>query len=380
MSSRDYYDVLGVQKTASIEEIKKAYRKLVVKHHPDKVKESEKETAKKQFQMIQEAYDTLSDEKKRAMYDQIGHSGYQTQQQGGFDSSQGAGFEFDIGDIFRDFFGHHDGGYQQRDMRQKGEDLKYSISITLEEAFYGTKLKIQLPRKVACDACNGSGKAKNSSQMTCSTCEGRGRMFIRQGFLNIQQTCHACGGRGITHQHCATCRGGCRVSEKSLIDIEIPCGVIDGLTLRMANQGNAGIFGGSSGDLFVVIQVKKHELFEVESVGKANNIICALEINPISAMLGEAVEVPTLDGEVVKITIPAGSQHGARIKIPGKGMPHLKSITRSDMFVEIKLMTPKNLSIKAVELLEQLKLELAKSAKNSGYFSKVKEFILKFKK
>lgn len=372
MSAKDYYAILGIDKSAKSDDIKKAYRKLVLQYHPDKIKDhSKKEEAKKKFQEIQEAYDVLHDEKKRAMYDQYGSEFAQRQQQGGFN-----GQEFDFGDIFGDIFSQFSGGasggrQSEQSYRRRGEDLEYSIELSLEEAFKGQQLKIKLPRMIICDCCNGNGKAKDSQPVKCTTCDGKGRIFMQQMFFNVQQTCHVCNGRGVSQAKCGKCNGSGRVSDRNVLDIDVPAGVVNNMTLRMMSKGNAGVEGGPNGDLFVNVHVKKHDIFTIESVGKTNHIICSVPIDPATAVLGEIVQVPTIDGTLIDVKIPAGAQHDSRIRVSGKGMPILKSAARADMFVMVKIEIPTTVNAKEAELWKELK-NLAKESKPSGFWAKIK--------
>lgn len=378
--AKDYYAVLGITKSANKEEIKKAYKSLVKQHHPDKFTDAkEKEAANKKFQEIQSAYDVLSDDKKRQTYDAYGHEGYT--QSGGAGAGGGGfhGFEgFGAGggfDIFNEFFSQFGGAQSGREYSraQEGEDLRYAIEIDLEEAFKGTKLKIKLPRMVKCDGCAGHGIEKDAKTSKCHTCNGSGRVVMQQMFLNIQQTCPTCHGKGVSAPVCKLCRGSCRVSQKSELEIEVPKGVTDGLNLRMQREGNAGVEGGPNGDLFISVRVRKHALFEVEG----NNLVCVIPISAQVAALGKEIEVPTIDGQTMKVNIPAGSQYGSRIKISGKGMPIIRSSARGDMFVKLNILIPTSMNSKEKELWKALLEESEHNAESKSFLDKVKKFLNK---
>ncbi len=380
----DYYSLLGVKKGASADEIKKAYRVAAKKYHPDLVRdESKKEEAKKKFQEIQAAYDVLGDEKKRQAYDSMGHESFtRTGGGGNYGFESQGGFE----DIFNDLFGR---GFSSRGFSSafggfnsdsgeysnaaRGEDLRYSLELALEESFAGKELKIQLPRMVVCKGCSGNGKDPESKAIKCTTCNGTGRIVMQQMFLTLQQTCHDCHGRGNRQADCKQCRGKCRVSEKSTIDVVIPKGVTDGISLRMQRQGNAGIEGGPAGDLFIAVKVKKHDLFVVENA----NLICSFPVSLAIAVLGGVIEVPTIDGSLIEVKIPAGSENGDRIRVAGKGMPILSSLKRDvgrgDMFVQIELDVPTSLSSKEKEAWRIL-LEEENSPKYKKFKAKLKNY------
>ena len=382
----DYYALLGVKKGASIDEIKKAYRVAAKKHHPDLVRdESKKEEAKKKFQEIQNAYDVLSDEKKRQMYDSLGHDNFTRNGGQGGASGAAGGFEYQGGfeDIFNDLFGRGFGagfgggfqGFQEADRSNamRGEDLRYFVELTLEEAFAGKELKIQLPRMIACTGCSGKGVDPESKPIKCTTCNGAGRVVMQQMFLTLQQTCHDCHGAGTKQSSCKQCRGKCRVNEKSVIEITIPKGVVDGVSLRMQRQGNAGIAGGPAGDLFIAVKVKKHELFVVEG----SNLVCTIPVSLPLAVLGGTLQVPTIDGMLVDVKIPAGSTYGDRIKVAGKGMPILnpmkKDAGRGDMFMQVELDVPASLSSKEKEAWKAL-LEAENNPKYKKFATKLKGY------
>lgn len=374
--AEDYYTILGVSKSASSSEIKKAYRVAAKKHHPDLVQDAaKKDEAKKKFQSIQEAYDVLGDEKKRQAYDQFGHENYsrgQSQGGGGFGGS-------DFEDIFSQFFGgggFSASGFGQREYSTavRGEDLRYFVELTLEEAFAGREMKIQLPRMKSCTGCAGKGKDSNGKRTKCTTCGGKGRVVMQQLFLNIQQTCPDCNGRGEKQEACKQCYGKCRISEKSTLDIKIPQGVLDGINLRMQGYGNAGLDGGSAGDLFISIKVAPHSIFEVDG----SNLICTVPVSLPLAVLGGSIKVPIIDGEQIEVKIPAGSQDGARIKVSNKGMflMNKRDGARADMFVKLHLDVPVELSSKEKEIWQTL-LEKGNGPQYKKFETKVKNFLSK---
>jgi len=349
MSKRDYYEILGITKTATETEIKAAYRKLAVKHHPDK--NPDDHTAEEKFKEAAEAYSVLSDAQKRAAYDRFGHQGVGAGAGGaGFG---GAGFS-NIEDIF-DIFGFGDmfggqGGSRQRSAAQRGADLRYDLEITLEEAALGKEEKLRIPRLEKCDECNGKGAEKGTEPETCITCQGSGQTRYQQGFFSVMRTCPNCGGKGqIIKTPCKKCRGAGRVEKERSLEIKIPAGVETGSRLRVTGEGEAGASGGQTGDLYVVIHVEEHELFERQGA----NLYSAAPVTFAQAALGAEIKVKTLDGEE-DLRIPAGTQTGTVFRIKSKGMPALGGRGRGDMLVAVTLITPKTLTKEQRKLLEQL--------------------------
>lgn len=379
----DYYAVLGVSKNATQAEIKKAYRTAAKKYHPDLVRDkSKQEEAKKKFQEIQAAYDVLSDEKKKQMYDSMGHDAFnQSGGQGGFGGFGGfgggqgfSGFEEMFGDFFGQFGGQgfNGGGGARYSAAQRGEDLRYFVELSLEEAFTGKELKIKLPRMVSCKTCNSHGKDPDTKPTKCNTCNGQGRIVMQQMMFNIQQTCPTCHGSGKSQPDCKVCKGACRVSDKSIVDIKIPAGVLDGMNLRMQGQGNAGVEGGGNGDLFIAVKVNEHELFKVMD----GNILLNTPVSLPLAVLGGKIEVPTIDGSTIKVDIPAGSMHGSSIKVSGKGLPLIKSSfgkSRADMFVVVDLDVPTSLTSKEKKAWKEL-LESEPTSNAKKFSAKVNKF------
>ena len=342
MSKRDYYEVLGVTKTASESEIKKAYRQMAVQHHPDK--NPGDAVAEEKFKECAEAYAVLSDSQKRAQYDRFGHAGMGG---GGFDP----GFS-NIEDIF-DLFGFGDmfGGRQRTRSRvQRGSDLRYDLEITLEEAANGKDEKLEIPRLEMCGECTGSGAEKGTTAENCISCAGSGQTRYQQGFFSVMRTCPNCSGKGtIIRNPCKECKGNGRIEKEKILEIKIPAGVEIGSRLRVTGEGEGGVHGGPSGDLFVVIHVKDHETFERQG----SNLYSAGPVSFAQAALGADIKVKTLDGEE-DLNIPAGTQTGTVFRIKSKGMPELGGRGRGDLFVAATLITPKSLSKDQRKLLEQL--------------------------
>jgi molecular chaperone DnaJ len=365
MSKRDYYDVLGVSKTASEGEIKKAYRKLAMKFHPDRNPDDPE--ADHKFKEATEAYEILSDSQKRAAYDQFGHAGV--------DGSQGAGGGFGgfgdaFGDIFGDIFG---GGF--RSGPRPGDDLQYELDISLEDAVNGTEVDIRIPRQEECDACGGSGAEPGTSAQTCPTCHGEGQVRIQQGFFSVARTCPTCHGRGkIIKTPCKKCRGEGLVTKHKTLSVKIPAGVDSGDRIRLQGEGGMGEPGAPRGNLYVRIRVKRHTIFQRDG----DNLFCELPISFATATLGGEVEVPTLNGKA-RLKIPAGTQSGQRFKLGGKGVKSVRSSRVGDLICEVNIETPVNLTSEQKELLkafdESLQGKHVKhSPKSHSFFDAVKSF------
>lgn len=345
MAKRDYYEILGVGKNASDGDIKKAYRQLAIQYHPDK-NPGDAESEEK-FKEAAEAYSVLSDSQKRAAYDRFGHAGAGGQGFGGFDAS---GFS-NIEDIF-DLFGFGDmfGGRGGRSSVQRGADLRYDLEITLEEAANGKEEKLRIPRLETCGECKGKGTEKGTEPETCITCNGSGQTRYQQGFFSVMRTCPNCGGKGqIIKTPCKKCRGAGRTEKEKTLEIKIPAGVETGSRLRINGEGEAGVNGGPTGDLYVVLHVKEHELFERQGA----NLYASVPVSFAQAALGAEISVQTLDGEET-LKIPAGTQTGTVFRLKSQGMPALGGRGRGDMFVAVTLITPKNLTKEQRKLLEQL--------------------------
>jgi molecular chaperone DnaJ len=371
MTKRDYYQVLGLAKGASADDIKKAYRKLAMKYHPDQNKDNKEAEAK--FKEISEAYEILKDDQKRAAYDRFGHQAFAQGGMGG-GSRQGAGFNnSQFQDIFGDFFSEFMGGQAnggRRSNEVRGSDLKYNISISLEEAFKGLDKNISFTSAVKCSPCNGMGSADNGGANTCQTCAGRGVTRVQQGFFAVEQTCYSCKGSGqIIKNPCKKCQGAGRYNESRTLLVNIPAGVEDGTRIRLTAEGEAGSRGGSNGDLYIFVAITTHSIFKVEGA----DLHCRLPVSFTMAALGGEVEVPAIEGGVLKLKIPAGTQNGDRLKLKDKGMSKYKSSNRGDMYAHIYAEIPKNLTKRQKELLEELDQEFGKANTNDkSFFEKMK--------
>ena len=371
MAKRDYYDVLGVNKSASPSDIKSAYRKLAVKYHPDK--NPGDKTAEDKFKEASEAYGILSDKSKKENYDNFGHAAFENagSNKGGFGGFSGA----DFSDIFEDFFGDFGGGRSQRGRRSnnRGSDLRYDVSITLEDAYLGKKQNIQFSTSEKCNTCKGSGSKAGYKPDRCSYCGGNGRVRTNQGFFTVQQTCPQCSGSGeeITNP-CSDCSGQGNKQTSKKISVTIPKGVDDGTRIRLAGKGEAGIRGGSSGDLYLFINIKSHELFKRSDV----NLFYEFPISMADAALGTTIEIPTIDGKKAKIKIPDGTQDGKQFRLRGKGMPLMRGVDFGDLYVQVKTEIPISLNKEQKELLERFrKIENEKSNPSiKKFFQKAKDF------
>ncbi|MEY3197089.1 MAG: DnaJ [Pseudomonadota bacterium] len=371
MSKRDYYEILGVKKGASDEEIKKAYRKLAMEHHPDRNPGNDE--AEKKFKEASEAYEVLKDPQKKAAYDQFGHNAFAQGggrgHPGGFSSS--GDFHDIFGDFFSDFMG---GGRSSHQSKTRGSDLKYDITITLEEAFSGTDKKISFSTMVGCSPCSGSGSADGSSDSNvCSTCHGRGAVRMQQGFFTLEQTCYSCQGQGkVIKNPCVKCSGQGRINEKKTLQVNVPAGIENGNRIRLAGEGEAGLRGGTTGDLYIFVTITPHSVFKVDG----HDLHCRLPIGFITAILGGEVNVPTIDGGMIKLKIPTGTQSGDKFKVREKGMSKVRSSHRGDMYVHAFVEIPKSLTKKQKELLEDLKKEFGEedtsSSDQKGFFEKMK--------
>ncbi|MBU1192738.1 MAG: molecular chaperone DnaJ [Gammaproteobacteria bacterium] len=348
MAKRDYYEALGVQKNASEAEIKKAFRRMAQKHHPDRNPDNKESEDK--FKEAKEAYEVLTDARKRAAYDQFGHAGVDPSMGGGggHGAAGGASFSDIFGDVFGDIFGGgRGGGGGQRVYR--GSDLRYNLDLSLEDAVAGTTVKIRVPTLVACGTCNGSGAKAGSKPETCTTCGGHGQVRMQQGFFSVQQACPRCHGTGsIISDPCGTCQGQGRVRENKTLSVKVPAGVDTGDRIRLAGEGEAGENGGPAGDLYVQVRVKDHAIFKRDD----NNLFCEVPISIVTAALGGELEVPTLDGKVV-LKIPAESQTGKLFRLRGKGVKPVRGGPIGDLMCRIMVETPVNLSSKQKELLQE---------------------------
>jgi len=345
MAKRDYYEVLGVSKSASADEIKKAYRRLAMKHHPDRNKD-DSDASEVRFKEAKEAYEVLQDDEKRAAYDRFGHDGLR----GGPGGAGGFGAE-GFGDIFGDVFGDIFGGARRGGGPQvfRGADLGYELKLDLETAVAGESVTIDVPTQVTCDTCDGSGAKKGSDPETCSTCGGGGQVRMQQGFFSIQQTCPACKGAGTTiSDPCADCHGRGRVRQTRTLSVKVPAGVDDGDRIRLSGEGEAGRNGGPAGDLYVEIRIEPHKLFEREG----SNLSCEVPVSMATATLGGEVELPTLDGTVA-LKVPAGTQSGKVFRLRGKGVTTVRDPRQGDLFARVAVETPVHLTAEQREMLEK---------------------------
>lgn len=350
MPKRDYYEVLGVEKNASEAELKKAFRRLAQKYHPDR--NPDDKTAEEKFKEAKEAYDVLTDARKRAAYDQFGHAGVDPSMGGGGPGGAGFGaggasFADIFGDVFGDIFGGGRGGGGQRVYR--GADLRYNLDLSLEDAVAGTTVKIRVPTLVQCTTCGGSGARPGSKPETCTTCGGHGQVRMQQGFFSVQQTCPRCHGTGsMINDPCGSCHGHGRVRENKTLSVKVPAGVDTGDRIRLAGEGEAGENGGPPGDLYVQVRVKDHPIFKRDD----NNLYCDVPISIVTAALGGELEVPTLDGKVL-LKIPAESQTGRLFRLRGKGVKPVRGGPIGDLLCRIVVETPVNLSARQKELLQE---------------------------
>ena len=367
MSQRDYYEVLGVDKGTDNKQIKKAYKRLAMKHHPDR-NTDDKEAAEEKFKEIQKAYAILSDEQKRQAYDQFGHAGVDGSAGGGFGGGGGGFGGGGFGDIFGDIFGG--GGHQQADNR--GSDLRYDLEVDLKEAAEGTTVKIRIPKNETCDTCSGTGAKPGTSVNTCSTCHGAGQVQMQQGFFAVQRPCPTCSGTGQKIESpCGTCRGQGVVRKQKTLSVKIPAGVDTGNRIRLSGEGEAGVRGGQSGDLYVEVHVRPHEIFQREG----GDLYCEVPIDFATASLGGSIEVPTLGGKL-KIKIPAGTQTGKQFRLRGKGITAIRSSGAGDLICQVKLETPVNLNKKQKQLLEEFSDSCGKKhhPESDSFFGKMKSF------
>jgi len=376
MAKQDFYKLLGVERGASAEEVKKAYRKLAMQLHPDR--NPGDKTAEQKFKDVNEAYDVLKDEQKRAAYDRFGHAAFE--QGGGGGGGPGArDFAGGFADIFDEMFGEFMGGRRGggsgggRNRAQRGNDVRFNLEITLEEAFAGKQAKVRVPSAVACETCSGSGASPGTKPVTCTSCHGHGKVRAQQGFFTIERTCPTCGGQGqMIEKPCTDCGGIGRVRKDRTLNVTVPAGVEDGMRIRLTGEGEAGGNGGPAGDLYIFLTVSPHRFFHREG----DHIQCRVPLAMTKAALGGAIEVPTIDGSRAKVTIPPGTQTGHQFRLKGKGMSILRKTARGDMFIEAMVETPVSLTKRQQELLKEF--ERAGNAKDtspesSGFFAKVKD-------
>ena len=369
MSKRDYYDVLGVPKGSQADAIKKAYRTKAKELHPDR--NSDNPNAESQFKEVNEAYEVLKDADKKAAYDRYGHAAFE----GGGGQGFGGGGDFSsaFSDVFDDLFGDFMGGGRGgRKQQSRGSDLRYNLSISLEEAFAGLQKTINIPSAVTCGSCNGTGAAGGSSPTTCPTCSGLGKVRATQGFFTVERGCPTCSGVGqIIKNPCSSCGGQGTQKKDKALSVNVPPGVETGTRIRLAGEGETAPRGGVSGDLYIFIEVSKHKIFERDGL----NLFCRVPVSMAKASLGGEVEVPTIDGGRSRVRIPAGSQSGRQMRLKGKGMPAIKTNQKGDMFIEMAVETPVNLTTKQKELLQEFEeLSEDNNPETNSFFSSVKTF------
>jgi molecular chaperone DnaJ len=356
VSKRDYYEILGVERSSTEVEIKSAYRKQAMKYHPDR--NPGDHTAEERFKECAEAYAILADSEKRGLYDRFGHAGVSSAAAGGgFDPTVFTGFEDILGGL-GDIFGFGDlfGGGRRRGGPQRGADLRYDLEITFEESARGSETTIQIPRQESCDTCHGSGAAPGSSPTVCSQCRGQGQVRFQQGFFTVARTCPQCRGAGKTiAKPCQTCRGAGRVTKDRKIAVKIPAGIATGQQLRLQNEGEGGAAGGPAGHLYVVVHVQEHEFFRREGL----NLFCEIPVNFTTLALGGEIQVPTLDG-AEQVKVPEGTQTGTTLRLRGKGMPEVGGRGKGDLLATVQVQTPKKLTKDQRQLIEQLAKALPK--------------------
>jgi molecular chaperone DnaJ len=375
MSKRDYYEILGLSKGASADEIKKGYRQKAKELHPDR--NTDKPDAEGQFKEAGEAYEVLKNADKKAAYDRYGHAAFEGGMGGG-GGRPGAGGQGDFGsafsDIFDDLFGNVGGarGAGRQSRASRGNDLRYNLRITLEEAFAGLQKTVTVPTAVGCGSCKGTGAEGGSEPQTCPTCSGMGKVRAQQGFFTVERTCPTCNGMGQSIKNpCHECHGAGRVEKEKSLSVNIPAGVETGTRIRLAGEGEAGMRGGPTGDLYIFIEVRDHDLFERE----VNNLFCRVPVSMATAALGGDIEVPTIDGGRSRVKIPAGSQSGRQMRLRAKGMPALRGGGPGDMFIEMAVETPVNLTSKQKELLREFEdLASDNNPQSSSFFKSVKSF------
>ncbi len=369
MAEQDFYDVLGIARDADESAIKKAYRKLAMKYHPDR--NAADANAEVRFRQVNEAYEVLKDTQKRAAYDRFGHAAFD----GSMGAGQGHDFASSFADVFDDLFGNFGGGgRRRRGGGMQGADLRHDMEITLEEAFSGKKTDIRVPTSVSCEACAGSGAQDPDATASCGTCSGYGKVRTQQGFFSIERTCPACGGAGrIVRNPCTSCSGSGRVHRETTLSVTIPPGIEDGMRIRLSGKGEAGVRGGPAGDLYIVVSIDQHPFFQREG----STVYCRVPISITSAALGRDVDIPTIEGTRARIAIPPGTQSGRQFRLRGKGMKEVRGSLRGDMIIETVVETPVNLTSRQKELLGEFDEAGHSGGHNpetEGFFSRVRDF------
>ncbi len=372
MAKQDFYDLLGVAKSADADELKRAYRKLAMQFHPDR--NPGDKSAEQKFKDISEAYDVLKDDQKRAAYDRFGHAAFENGSRGPGDSGFAGGSSGGFADIFEEMCGAMGGGRRAQTGPSRGSDLRYNLEVSLEEAFRGKQTTIRVATFVHCDTCKGNGAEPGSRPVTCRTCQGHGRVRAQQGFFTIERTCPTCQGSGQTiDKPCKACGGQGRVRREKTLSVNIPSGVEDGTRIRLAGEGEVGVHGAAPGDLYIFVGIAAHAIFQRDGA----NIFCRVPIPFTSAALGGTIEVPTVEGSRSRVTVPPGTQSGHQFRLRSKGMTVLRSPVRGDMYIHAIVETPVNLTKRQQELLREFEKagETGKTNPESeGFFARVKEF------
>jgi molecular chaperone DnaJ len=369
MAKRDYYELLGVSRTASEADLKAAFRKLAMKYHPDR-NPGDKE-CERQFKEINEAYDILKDGDRRAAYDRYGHAAFE-QGAGAGAAGFGADFASTFADIFDDLFGMT-GRRGRSNVRERGADLRYNMEITLDEAFAGKAAQIRIPTAVTCEACSGTGAKAGAKPKTCPSCGGHGKIRHAQGFFTVERTCPTCHGRGeVIDNPCPSCTGSGRLTRERTLSVNVPPGVEDGTRIRLAGEGEAGARGGPAGDLYIFLSITPHAFFQRDG----SDLHCRVPISMVSAALGGGFDVPTIDGGKTRVKVPEGTQSGRRFRLQGKGMPILRSRGVGDMYVQVVIETPQNLTKRQKELLSEFDKQssTATHPESAGFLARVKDF------
>jgi len=365
----DYYELLGVSRGCDEKTLKSAFRKLAMQYHPDR-NPGDKE-AEQRFKEIGEAYEILKDPQKRAAYDRYGRAAFEN---GGRGAGGSAGFSGGFADIFEDIFGEMMGGrYKRSDGRERGADLSYNMEITLEEAFTGKTAQIHVPTSVVCEACHGSGAKKGTEPVVCKTCHGNGRVRAAQGFFSIERSCPTCHGRGQMIEHpCPKCHGQGRTEEERSLSVNIPAGIEDGTRIRLSGEGEAGVRGGPSGDLYIFLSISAHEFFQRDGA----DLYCRVPISMTTAALGGQFEVSTLDGTKTRVKVPEGTQNGKQFRLKSKGMPVLRQQMTGDLYIQVSVETPQNLTKRQKELLQEFNHISSdeNSPQSHGFFARMKDF------
>ena len=372
MSKRDYYEVLGVSSSASEAELKKAYRTKAKELHPDR--NSDNPNSENQFKEVNEAYDILKDQNKKAAYDRYGHAAFEGGSAGpGAGGFHGGGdFSSAFSDVFEDLFGDFRGNQNGRQRASRGSDLRYNLNISLEEAFSGIQKKITIPSSVNCNDCNGTGASGGAEPTTCPTCSGMGKVRAQQGFFTVERGCPTCSGMGqIIKNPCQKCKGSGQEEKERSLSVNIPSGVETGTRIRLSGEGEAGVRGGPSGDLYIFTEISEHKIFERD--GK--NLYCRIPVSMTTAAIGGEIEAPTIDGGRSRVKIPNGSQSGRQMRLRSKGMPALRGSGNGDLFIELAVETPVNLTSEQKDLLKQFEaLSVDNNPHSKNFFSSVKSF------